>query len=94
MTDGVLNAIEDWTGFRPASCPWFAFHDEFVQRCIQVEQAYEHGGLQWVAPNPSHKLVQGVTFYHRVSKRVEFKQWEEDRKNEERNRAAPKARGK
>jgi hypothetical protein len=67
MVKPILDVVESWTGVKITGCPWRAFFDPFVARVIQLSGAYEHGHLAWAAPNASHRLVEGVEYYHRVS---------------------------
>lgn len=82
MTDGILSTVEQWTGDRPASCPWAAFFDPFVHRVLTAHRAFESGNLAWAQPNPSHRLVQGVLHYDGVLSRchaLRMKQEAEER---------------
>ena len=78
MTNGVLSAIEDYTGHRPVSCPWRAFFDPFVQRVLKAYRFFESGQLAWSTPRASHRLVEGVGFYHGVDNAVWSKQLRQD----------------
>lgn len=73
QTEGVMSTIGDWTGGeRPVSCPWRAFRDPFVQRVMSVA-SLQPGEVSWYAPNPSHRLVEGLAHYRRVGNLVESK---------------------
>lgn len=87
MTDGILSAIADWTGETPSSCPWRAYFDPFVNRVADAFGAFEDGNLAVALPDPSHRLVQGVMFYRRVTNRIVSEQLDHDRKERERARA-------
>jgi hypothetical protein len=71
MTEGILSTVADWTGNRPASCPWRPFFDPFVQRVLYHRESYSNGQLAITAPDPSARLVAGVIHYDRVLKSCE-----------------------
>lgn len=73
MTDVVLDAVQEWTGDRPASCPWAAFGDPFVVRVLDAFPWFESGQLAVYAPSASHRLVEGVSYLKRVRDRVSSK---------------------
>lgn len=74
MTDGVLNVIEDFTGYKPTGCPWRAFFDPLVERVVRAYAFFESGQLAWSEPHPSHRLVDGMSFYHRIDGMIHGKQ--------------------
>lgn len=71
MTDGILATVKGWTGEPPAAgCPWYAFHDPFVGRVLAAHSFFDKGQLATYAPSASHRLIEGVAFYHRVSEKA------------------------
>lgn len=88
MTDGIFSTLEDYTGYRPVSCPWRAFFDPFVQRVVRAYDFFESGQLSWAVSKPSHRLVDGVAFYHRVDNTVWSKQLRQEREEQEQRRSA------
>jgi hypothetical protein len=73
MTDGIMGAIEEWTGDRPMSCPWRAFFDPFVRRILALYGFFESGQLSWYLPEPSNREAAGIAHYHRVRSLVTSK---------------------
>jgi len=47
-------------------CPWFAFRDPFVQRVLESYPWFESGQINTWVPHASHRLIQGLGFYHRA----------------------------
>ncbi len=78
MTEGVMSAVEDWTGDRPVTCPWRAFFDPFVRRVLKLYTFFESGQLGWFDSAPSHRLAEGIAHYHRVRNSVSAKGMERD----------------
>jgi hypothetical protein len=87
MTDGPLQAVEDWAGARPITCPWKAFFDPFVARALDAHWAFESGNLSVVMPAPSHRLVMGVLYLHKAMQRITSMQIAQDRKAEKQRQA-------
>jgi hypothetical protein len=87
MTDGILSAVESYTGHRPVSCPWRALFDPFVHAVIEAHAFFESGNLAVSLVAPSHRLVQGVGFYHRAVSSTHANQMTQDREQRERERA-------
>jgi hypothetical protein len=83
MTDVVHNAIESMTGHRPSGCPWSVLSDPFVQRVIIAHEHREKGSLALAYPRPSHRLIEGLTFYSRTLESLDEQQLEQDRKQRE-----------
>lgn len=83
MVKPTLDAFEDWTGDRPDGCPFAVFSDEYVARVIALWPAWKERQLAIVCPRPSHREIEGVMHYDRVSAAVEVRQLEEGRKNPE-----------
>jgi len=80
-TQGVLDTVKQWTGEQQTTgCPWNAFRHPFVHRVLNAYRCHEIGGLSWVEPYPSHKLVEGVTYYTAVSNQCAATEMELERK--------------
>ena len=62
--------MDDFTGDKPAACPWRAFFDPFVQRVIAAHAFFESGQLEFYLHNPSHRLVEGLGYYHKAGLKV------------------------
>lgn len=86
MTNGILSACADWTGDRPVACPWRALADPFVLRVQRAYRFFEDGNLAVMLPNPPHRIVEGVSHFHGALNRISAAQWEQDRKERERQR--------
>lgn len=84
MTDGVRKAMQDLTGHYVGTCPWHAMQDPLVSRVLAVMPFFESGQLEYIAPQPSHRLVAGVRFYNNVYNSMFSKQQELDRQNRDR----------
>lgn len=85
MTEGILSTVEDFTGYRPLACPWKAFFDPFVSRVLAAYRFFESGQLLWAEPRASHRLVEGVSFYHATDNGIFAKQMRMDREERRRN---------
>lgn len=70
MTEPIFRAVEAWTGDRPLTCPWAALRDEFVARVLVAYEWYRERQLDTLDPEPSARLIDGVTHYHRVYQRA------------------------
>lgn len=70
MTAPIRATIKTMTGSYVDGCPWSAFRDPFVARVIDAYRFFESGQLSFKEPNPSHRLVEGISFYHSVDNRV------------------------
>jgi len=80
-TQGVLNTVKQWTGeAQVTGCPWNAFRDPFVHRVLNAYRYHESGGLDWVEPSASHRLVEGVTYYAAVANQCAATEMELERK--------------
>lgn len=77
---------------RTVGCPWYAFHDPFVGRVLAAHRFFESGQLAYYAPSPSHRLVEGVAYFHGVLNVLERKQFEQDQEERKRKRASDEAR--
>lgn len=84
MTDSILQTAADWTGARPLTCPWRAFYDPFVRRVQHAYRFFESGNLAVFLPNPSHRLMEGISHMHSVQNRISHHLHEQDRKERER----------
>lgn len=85
--------MKDMTGYSVDTCPWRAFQDPFVQRVITAVRwvtGEERGDLRDIVSAPSHKLIQGISFYRAADARMRGKQMEMDR---EKSRRAAENRG-
>ena len=82
MTDGILSTVEAWTGDRPLSCPWAAFFDPFVARVVNAHRMIEQ--IEWLHPDPSHRLVEGVSHYAGALKRCEMTRMQKDAEDRKR----------
>ncbi len=89
MTEGVRKTIDRMTGDRMDGCPWRAFARPIVSRVIEAIQFEENGNLAVAAPDPSHKLVQGIAHYSAVRSRVHGLQQDQEREERERERKRP-----
>jgi hypothetical protein len=76
----VLRTIEEWTGYRPPTCPWRSFWDPLVARVMRCVNAYRKSQLQVVEPDPSHRLLEGVVFFEQQSAIVQGRMREQTRK--------------
>jgi hypothetical protein len=70
MTAGIRNTIKTMTGTYVDTCPWRAFKEPFVSRVIDAMRFFESGQLAFKVPHPSHRLVEGIAYYHSVDNRV------------------------
>jgi hypothetical protein len=86
MTAGIRQTMHQMTGMHVDVCPWRAFKDPFVGRVLAAMRFFESGQLAYHAPNPSHRLVEGIGWYHTVDNRVYGHVL--DREREERKREA------
>lgn len=65
---------------KPSTCPWRPFTapgDPYVARIINAHYWFELHQFEAVEPDASHRVVEGVAFYHRALKAVEFHQFKE-----------------
>ncbi len=90
MTDGILSVAAEWTGTKLTGigCPWRAFFDPFTQRVVDAYRHYDKGQLSTFAPNPSHRLLEGVAHYARTANAIEWKRMELDREEYKRRSAS------
>lgn len=79
MTNGIMATVEHWTGDKPRSCPWRAFYQPFVRRVLSAYRFFESGQLDWAEPEPSARLVAGVTHYHMAVGRARTEQLASER---------------
>ena len=79
MVESVHSVCEQWTGQRPTGCPWAAFRDPFT---VSVLRAVASEELAWSQPDPSHRMVEAVTFYKQRRGTVEAKRREQERENQ------------
>ena len=84
----MREAVRDWTGQYQDTCPWRAFTDPFVGRVLEAHRWYESGQLAFAYPNASHRLIEGVGFFHSVSDLVASKQMAMEREKREAERKA------
>jgi hypothetical protein len=82
MTEPIFGAVQDWTGDRPTACPWRALHDPFVQRVLVAYEWYRERQLETYDPEPSARLIDGITHYNRAYQRAGARADEERRKRE------------
>lgn len=81
-TEPRFLAVQDWTGDRPLSCPWHALRDPFVGRVLVAYEWYRQNQLLVYESEPSARLIDGVTHYHRAYQRAGASADEERRKRE------------
>lgn len=74
MTNGVFDTVEQWTGHRPASCPWRAFSHPLVRQVIDAWPYFERNSLSIWAPEPSHRLVLGLRLFAAARDRIASEQ--------------------
>lgn len=86
MTNGILSAIESFTGHRPDGCPWRAMFHPFVHRIVTAHRFYEDGNLSGYLQNASHRTWEGVGFYHGMLNAVHARQMRNDREQRDRGR--------
>ncbi len=79
MTLGIHSTIESMTGHRPFSCPWASLYDPFVHRVVIAHEHFAKGRAVGV-PRPSHRLMDGVSFYSRSLDSIEAQQLDDERK--------------
>lgn len=79
MTHQIRAAMESMTGTRVDTCPWSAFNHEIVWRVQSALPYFESGQLAFVLPDPSHRLVEALTFWTGVDNRVHGKQLDKER---------------
>lgn len=91
MTQGIRSAIEGMTGTRVDTCPWSAFGDPLVWRVQNALPYFESGQLGFALPDPSHRLVEALTFYESVSNRMQGKQMDREREKRQRDSDAARA---
>lgn len=70
MTATVRQTIKTMTGTHVDVCPWRAFRDPFVGRVLDAMRFFESGQISFRVPNPSHRLVEGIAYYHTIDSRV------------------------
>lgn len=75
----MREAVHDWTGEAQSGCPWFALRDPFVERVLRAYAWFESGQIAVHAPRASHRLIEGVGYYHRTVGLCQSKQMEIDR---------------
>lgn len=86
--------MKDLTGGAELSqCPWLALSDPFVARVRAAMPFFESGQLGFGVPNPSHRLVDGISHFYTVSNRVYARQMEIDRAERQRAPNALPMRG-
>ncbi len=84
MADAVRGAVEDWTGDRPPMCPWRPFalpRNRYVDRVLRAFRWYETGQLELYEPEPSYRLLEGISHLASVRALVEAQLLEEERRN-------------
>ncbi len=62
--------MHSMTGQWIDTCPWRAFLDPFVQRVLAALKFMESGQLAFLLPNPTHRLVEGISYYLGVDNQV------------------------
>lgn len=87
LTDGFLEAVENFTGTRGRACPWRAFDGPLTKRVLAAYEWYREGQLLAGVPRPSRRLVSGLSFYHRALQSSMARVREIERENRERQRA-------
>ncbi len=85
-TRGVRLAVYEWTGEASASCAWRAFRDPFVARVLDAYRWFESGQVATFAPRASHRLVEGIGFYHRALNICQGKHMDLDREEAKKSR--------
>lgn len=88
MTDGILSTIDNWTGARPATCPWRAFSEPIVRRALSAFDYYDKGQLAVYEPDASNRLIEAVSYYARASAKVHSKRLRLEREEAARKRDA------
>ncbi len=88
MTNGIREVVQRMTGDVIPSCPWRPLSKPFVGRVIELINAKEDGNMAFVAPSPSHRLVQGVQHYMAVDNQVHGLLLDNERAIRERKAAA------
>jgi hypothetical protein len=89
MTDGIRSTILQMTGAFVPGCPWHAFKHPIVRDVMQVLPFVESGNLEFVCPEPSHRLVEAVALWTTMYNRMMSKQLEIEREQKKREIAEP-----
>jgi hypothetical protein len=76
---GRVETVHAWTGDPQPSCPWRALRDPFVSRVHEAYAWFESGQIGTYAPHASHKLIEGLGYYHGRLGLCQSKQMELDR---------------
>lgn len=85
--EGFKNVIEDYTGSRPLSCPWFAFQNLFVQDVVHVRPLLESGQAHlMLGDDPPALLVDAIAEYEATLNAVQAKLWRKERARAEAER--------
>jgi len=87
----VLATIEEWTTTPQTSCPWRAFDSDLVRDVIESFGWFESGQIETYRPDASHRLIEGLGFYKRVTERVRGKVREQEAAERERQRKQEEA---
>lgn len=74
-----MRLVQQWTGAPQAGCPWWALRDPFVARVVRAYPWFEKGQLETFEPQPSNRLVEGISYYGEQTALCESKQIELDR---------------
>ena len=81
LTEPYFQAVKNWTGDRPLTCPWRAFYDPLVRDVIDIYPYFSTGQLAMVlGPDPPTKIIEALGYYHTVLERISAKQFEAERK--------------
>lgn len=91
MTAGIRQTMETMTGTPVDTCPWRAFADPFVARVLNAYRFFESGQLSFALPDPSHRLVEGLAFYHAVDNRVHGQMLDKERTERKRENERQRA---
>lgn len=90
--EGTKDVIEDYTGSRPVSCPWFAFNDPIVSDAVRLRPLLESGQYHLVlGDHPPAILIDAIVEYESALNGVQAKQWrkkEREREQERKRREA------
>ena len=86
MTEGIFDTVKDWTGDRPATCPWWALSDPLVKRVLDAYGWWEDGHLEFALPFASHRLVEGLGHYHMAKGLITSQQMQQDDEEREKKR--------
>lgn len=80
-TQVIRENVFAWTGEPQHGCPWYALRDPFVRRVLDAYPWFESGQINTYLPRASHRVIEGLGYYHGVIGICHSKQMELEREN-------------